>query len=161
MKFEHIWITLFNTLKMKFGGKYIGLKYRVLTSFFIDHEYNLSPKCCFIGILILINKGKSFILINASALNTGRKLDVNNDLDVNKHLLWILPITNLTLIFNFVILSICNKDALILGPVWTIKSNLISSQWYHWSLELERENFKLRNINLRTVFNVCRCIKQA
>lgn len=87
MKFEHILITLFNTLKMKLSDKYIGLKYRVLTSFFIDHEYNLLPKCCFIGLLLLIDKGKSFTLINVSALNTGRKLDVNNDIDVNKRLL--------------------------------------------------------------------------
>lgn len=61
MKFEYIWILLFNILKMKFGGKYIGLKYWVLISFFIDYEYNLLLKCCFIGILILINKGKLFI----------------------------------------------------------------------------------------------------
>lgn len=86
MKFEYIWIILFIILKMKFGGKYIGLKYWVLISFFIDYEYNLLLKCCFIGILILINKGKLFILINVFVLNIGRKFDVNNDFDVNKYL---------------------------------------------------------------------------
>lgn len=45
--------------------------------------------------------------LKASALNTGRTLVVNNDLEVNKPYI----LQNLTITINFMILSICNKDA--------------------------------------------------
>lgn len=45
--------------------------------------------------------------LKASALNTGRTFDVNNDLEVNKPYI----LQNLTITINFMILSICNKDA--------------------------------------------------
>lgn len=49
--------------------------------------------------------------LKASALNTGRTLDVNNDLEVNKPYI----LQNLTITINFMILSICNKDGLTLA----------------------------------------------
>lgn len=49
--------------------------------------------------------------LKASTLNTGRTLDVNNDLDMNKPYI----LQNLTITFTFMILSICNKDALTLA----------------------------------------------
>lgn len=49
--------------------------------------------------------------LKASALNTGRTLDVNNDLDVNKPYI----LQNLTITITFMILSICNKDAFTLA----------------------------------------------
>lgn len=49
--------------------------------------------------------------LKASALNTGRTRDVNNDLDVNKPYI----LQNLTITFTFMILSICNKYALTLA----------------------------------------------
>lgn len=49
--------------------------------------------------------------LKGSALNTGRTLDVNNDLDVNKPYI----LQNLTITFTFMILSICNKYALTLA----------------------------------------------
>lgn len=49
--------------------------------------------------------------LKVSTLNTGRTLDVNNDLDMNKPYI----LQNLTITFTFMILSICNKYALTLA----------------------------------------------
>lgn len=92
-------------------------------------------------------------MLKDSALNTGRTLDVNNDLEVNKPYI----LQNLTITISFMILSICNKDALTLA--YMANQMLIYLQaMVIFILGLERESFILLTINLRTVFDFCRCI---
>lgn len=58
-KNQHILFTFFNTFKMKISDKYIDLRYRVLTRVFF-HQL-LITNCCIIGLLLIINIGKTFI----------------------------------------------------------------------------------------------------